>query len=311
MTSTIPAPLTAHGTDSHLFDKSSHRRRMLVAFAHPDDESFGPSGTILHYTKNKVSVHYACGTRGEAGEIAPEYLAQFGDAAALRSHELLQAAQILDFSGVHFLNYRDSGMENSPDNKHPHSLCQAPLSEVTFKLVRLIRWIKPQVIVTFDPSGGYFHPDHIKMHQAATLAFHISGSAQYPDLDAEGLEPYQAQKLYFVAFPRQFVRFMVRLMPLMGQDPRAFGQNKDINLLRIAQVDQKVTSQIDVFPYFAQRSAAAACHASQNFGGSIVPAIVRKYLFRHDNYTRVVPPVTNNDNIETDLFADVFIDERH
>ncbi|MEM7028954.1 MAG: PIG-L family deacetylase [Chloroflexota bacterium] len=139
-------------------------RKLLVTFAHPDDESFGPAGTLIHYAQQGVEVHYVCGTRGEAGEVEPDLLAGYDSLGDLRTKELLSASEHLGFSAIHFLNYRDSGMENSADNDDPTCLHQAPLEDVTEQITYLMRKIQPQVVLTFDPQGGYFHPDHIKRY---------------------------------------------------------------------------------------------------------------------------------------------------
>ena len=94
---------------------------ILSVLAHPDDESFGMGGTLAHYANRGVSVHLICATRGEVGEVDPEYLENFESIAERRESELRCAANKLGLSGVHFLDYRDSGMPGSEDNQHPRS----------------------------------------------------------------------------------------------------------------------------------------------------------------------------------------------
>lgn len=290
--------------ESTVFKETNSNQRLLVSFAHPDDESFGPAGTLIHYAQKNIAVHYVCATRGEAGSVDPEMLEGHVSLAALRTDELRCAAPILGLTGLHLLDYRDSGMENSEDNNHPDCLIQAPVEEVAEKLVRLIRQIKPQVVVTFDPTGGYFHPDHIHMYKATTMAFYAAGDAtRFPHHIEAGLTPYQPQKLYYTAFPRGLVRFFVAVLPLFGQDPTAFGRNKDINLKRIADVKEVVTTRIKVRPYFDLTQQAAACHASQVGGGpGRLPGFIQKWLSRYDSYTRIEPPAHNGSRKENDLF---------
>ena len=176
---------------------------ILAVLAHPDDESFGMGGTLALYAQRGVDVYLLCATRGEAGEIDPEYMDGFDSIAERRESELRCAAEQLGLTKTYFLDYRDSGMEHSPENQNPASLMQAPLEEVAEKISRLIREIQPQVVLTHDPSGGYFHPDHIKVHQAAWMAFHSAGDAdKFPYQLENGLVPYQPRKLYYTAFPR-------------------------------------------------------------------------------------------------------------
>ena len=143
---------------------NQHKRTILSVLAHPDDESFGMGGTLALYAKRGVDVHLVCATRGEVGEVSPEILEGFDSVSALRVNELRCAAGILGLKGVHFLDYRDSGMPGSEDNHHPLAMAAAPLDEVAAKVTHYIRKLRPQVVLTFDPIGGYRHPDHIAIH---------------------------------------------------------------------------------------------------------------------------------------------------
>jgi len=127
-----------------------------------------------------------------------------------------------------------------------------------------IRRLRPQVVVTFDPIGGYMHPDHIAIQRATLRAFSLAGDPAFTD----GQPPYQAHKLYYHTFPRGFMRLAVRLLPLFGRDPRRFGRNQDIDLVRLAEEgDFPVHAEIDIRRVRAEKDAAGACHASQLSGG--------------------------------------------
>ncbi len=291
--------------ESIVLSEPDGSRRLLVAFAHPDDESFGPAGTLVHYASQGVSVHLACATRGEAGEADEGLLEAYDSVGELRTQELLCAARRLGLAGVHFLGYGDSGMENSPENRNPASLHQAPLEEVAEKLTRLIRLIGPQVVLTHDPSGGYFHPDHIKVHQATVEAFHSAADpGRYTEQLHQGLVPYQSRKLYYTAFPRGFLRLMVRMLPLLGHDPEAFGRNGDVNVKRIAEVEQVVTTKIPVGRYREASQRAAQCHASQMGGPANPVTRLLARLVRFDTFSRAVPPFEDS-RVERDLFAGI------
>src|SRR5690349_2418868 len=117
-------------------------KKLLVIFAHPDDESFGPaSGTLAQYAQQGVAVHYLCATRGEAGIVND--LKGYASVADLRTAELHQAAAEMGFSSVRFLDYRDSGMAGSADNQHPNSLFAAPLDTVAERIAQHIKVIQP------------------------------------------------------------------------------------------------------------------------------------------------------------------------
>jgi LmbE family N-acetylglucosaminyl deacetylase len=286
-------------------------RRLLVALAHPDDESFGPAGTIIHYASQGIGVHYICATRGEAGHVDPELLKGIKSLAELRTQELKCAARHLGLAAVHLLGYHDSGMAGAPENRNPGCLFQAPLDEVAERIVRLIRQIKPQVVLTFDPTGGSFHPDHLKMNQATTLAFHTAGNPDcFAHQSEQGLAPYRPQKLYYMVFPLWWAKAAVRILPLFGQDPAAMGRNKDINLKQIlSQEPQVVTTRINISPYLDASEQAARCHVSQISGGyNHFPRFLRKWLFRFDRYARIIPPF-EEERIEGDLFAGIVEDQ--
>src|SRR5512143_376893 len=101
-------------------------RRLLGIFAHPDDEAFGSGAMLARYSHTGVDVHVCTVTDGAAGTYDPQFLKDSGAAtlADARRKELACACDALGVT-LHTLRYRDSGMEGSPDNKHPDSLYQA------------------------------------------------------------------------------------------------------------------------------------------------------------------------------------------
>lgn len=282
------------------------KKVMLVVLAHPDDESFGTGGTLALYARRGVEVHLVCATRGEAGMMAEDCLEGYESTADRRMAELRCASTVLGLTGLYFLGYRDSGMPGSPDNAHPQALINAPTEQVASQVATYIRSLHPQVVITFDPIGGYKHPDHIAIHQATVRAFELAGQADFHD--PENLPPYASQKLYYHLFPKTTLRWVVRLMPLIRRDPRRFGRNGDIDLLDLVQSgDFPIHAAVDYRSVLAQRDAAAACHESQLEGGPPSKGLMGRVwaLFGgRDYYMRAYPPV--NDNIkEHDLFAGI------
>ena len=287
-------------------------KRLMFAFPHPDDESFGPGGTIAKYAREGVEVHYVCATRGEVGTVDPELLKPYEHLpedqrlGALRGQELRCAADILGLAGLHYLGYRDSGMTGSPDNQDPRAFINADPDRVAEQLVKLIRSIKPQVVVTFDPFGGYGHPDHIFIHQRTTEAFYAAGEpARYP----EAGEPYRPQKLYWNVFPRGPFKLFVKLMPLIGRDPEKFGRNQDVNLREIVEHDYPPTTHIDVWPYQDVKRRAAQCHTSQFTSGpgmfTRLPRFVQRRMLGYEHFRRVEPGLDGQRLKEGDLFEGV------
>ncbi len=280
-------------------------RSLIFVGAHPDDESFGMGGTLARYALEGVKTYYACATRGEVGTIAPQYMEGYASPGDCRWDELTCAAKELGLTGFIHLGYRDSGMPGSEDNKHPEALAAAPLEEVTGRVVKVLRELRPQVVVTFDPIGGYRHPDHIAIHLAPVEALKPAADpARYPQHGPA----YQPQKLYYSVFSRGFLTLAVRVLPLFGRDPRRFGRNNDIDLVSLAEEDYPPTVYIGVRGEAARRrDAASACHKSQldeGTSGRGLMGVVARLLQNRDGFMRVVPPITPGRR-EVDLFEGV------
>lgn len=280
----------------------SNQKTLVFFGAHPDDEAFGAGGTLAQYAAAGVKVYYVCATRGEAGEAAPEYLKGYASMGDMRWAELECSARTLGLAGAIHLGYRDSGMPGSKDNKHPEALISRPVEDVAGRMVKIIRELRPEIIVTFDPIGGYRHPDHIAVHKAAVKAFHAAGDAnQFPEAGM----PFQPQKLYYSIFSRRFLKIAVRLMPLFGQDPRHLGVNKDIDLAGLVQEDFPINAVIRLSSQSKETGArASACYKSQ-LGGtprrSLLFRLAEKISRRNDLFMRAYPPVVGRKK-ETDLF---------
>ncbi len=274
----------------------------MAVLAHPDDESFGTGGTLALYAQRGMSVHLVCATRGEVGSVPDEMMKGFTEIGELREHELRCAAEILGLKEVHFLGYRDSGMPGSHDNSHPRALAAAPVEQVVERLVPLMRRLRPQVVITFDPIGGYCHPDHVAINRATVQAFHVAGDPSYA---CEDLPPYQPQKLYFHTFPRRLMRLFVNVLSLFGVDPHRFGRNKDIDLVQITEPDFPVHARINYRSVVDAKQQASACHASQTGppSGGLLGLIFRLGA-PQETYMRAYPPASAGLR-ERDLFEGV------
>lgn len=263
---------------------------MLAVLAHPDDESFGMGGTLALYAQRGVAVHLVCATRGEAGDMADKFMRGFSTIAERRESELRCAAQKLGLAGVDFLDYRDSGMPGSPDNQHPQALVAAPPQEVSTKIAGYIRKYKPQVVLTFDPIGGYKHPDHICIHNATVRAFDLAGD---PNLDTDH-PPYQPHKLYFYVIPKKYMRVGINLMRLFGKDPSRLGRNQDIDLTSlVVDGDFPVHARINYRSVAYKKDEASLCHDSQLDGSSLRGGPMRWALWlfgRNEYFMRAYPP---------------------
>ena len=151
--------------------------RLLAVHAHPDDETLATGVALAQHRRWGDEVHVVTATLGEEGEVIPPELAHLEGEHGLvevRRAELDAAMGIL---GVrhHFLggdppSWRDSGMAGSAAARHPRAFAAAPVSQPASALSAQIREIAPDVVITYDPQGGYAHPDHIQTHRVVVAA---------------------------------------------------------------------------------------------------------------------------------------------
>ena len=275
-------------------------KRILAVLAHPDDETFGLGGTLALYAQKGYETYYVCATRGEVGAADEEFMMGYKDTAEMRTDELMRAAKILGLKEVFFLGYRDSGMPGSDDNKHPNAQVAHPIDEVAGRVVKYIRDLKPDIVLTFDPIGGYKHPDHIHIQRATTLAFEKADDASF---HPEAGSPFKPRALYYQVFPRGFLKWAVRLMPLFGKDPTKFGRNGDIDLTDLI-VDYPTHVRMDLRSVTEIKRHASAQHASQG-GGQMrrgMMGFIMRMVGEKEDYMRAYPPVDGNFGRKRDLF---------
>ena len=276
-------------------------KTILAVLAHPDDESFGLGGTLALYASKGYDTYYICATRGEAGTVDEVYMKGFKDIAEMRTDELMRAAKELGLKEVFFLGYRDSDMPGNDANQHPDAQINHPVDEVAGRVVKYIRDLKPDIVITHDPIGGYKHPDHIHIHKATKLAFEKADDASFhPEVGA----PFKPGALYYHVFPRGLLKVAIRLMPLFGKDPTKFGRNGDVNIKELAEVSFPVHVHLDVSSAAEAKRKASECHASQ--GGMQMRRGLMGFITRmfgeRENYMRAYPPVGESFRRRADLF---------
>lgn len=274
---------------------------LLAVLAHPDDESFGPGGTLAKYAAAGVDVHIAIATDGAAGSVVEGFEKQREQLAEVRGRELETAVAILGAT-LHTLGYRDSGYLGDPANEHPDALIQADEQEATGRVVALIRKVKPDVVLTHDETGGYGHPDHIYCWKITRAAFDAAADpTQYPHI---GPGPHRASRLYCSAIPKRWVKVATFIMRLRGQDPTHVGRNRDIDLTKVGVDPGLITTTIDINPVWEKKQAAGAAHSSQGGGGfgRMFPLFLRKRLLGREHFIRLQPPVTPGDRRESGFF---------
>ncbi len=286
------------------------KKTLLAVFAHPDDESFSAGGTLSFYAAKGYRVELICATRGEAGEISDPTLATPETLPQVRENELRCAARGMGIRPPTFLGYRDSGMAGTPENDDPRSLHQAERVQAIGKVVWLLREIKPDVVMTFEPGGGYGHPDHVAISQITVAAVAAAADrTQYPEQLAEGLGVHRIPKFYYTALPRQFFRKMAEKLAAAGVDVHKLRGAREGNMSEWGVPDELVTARVDVSSVLDRKVASFWCHRTQlNPKGPFTLALkmggdVWQEAMSTEFYARVQPPVLPGEPAETDLFA--------
>jgi LmbE family N-acetylglucosaminyl deacetylase len=170
-------------------------RRILFLLAHPDDETFGPGGTIAKYAREGAEVHLAPATRGEAGMLGDPPVTDREHIAEVRAAELEAAAGILGASKVHFLGFIDG------------KLAETPREQLVEAAVGIVRRVRPHVLVAFGPGGVSGHPDHKVMCEVALAAFERAADpGWYPGHFRGGaLRHWAPWKLYQFELPLEIL----------------------------------------------------------------------------------------------------------
>lgn len=278
---------------------------LMGIYAHPDDEQ-GVSGSLIKYGKMGVKTTLVTATRGEAGEIAPGVNATAETLGAVREQEMRCAAKVIGVNALYFLDYCDSGMAGTSINDDPSSFHQAPLFDVAEKVTRLVRRERPQVILTFDPWGGYGHPDHIKIHQATLIAYFVAGDPRaYPEqIRDDGLQPWPLQKLYYGAFSKaRWKKYYEWLQERGAEIPETLAE-----FLKRGVSDETITTQIDVAEFAEQKYKALLCHASQLGPNTLfakIPPEMRVERMKLEQFILAEARGGRPQNMETDFFADL------
>ncbi|MGV2917653.1 N-acetyl-1-D-myo-inositol-2-amino-2-deoxy-alpha-D-glucopyranoside deacetylase [Streptomyces alfalfae] len=287
-------------------------RRLLLVHAHPDDESINNGATMAKYAAEGAHVTLVTCTLGEEGEVIPAGLAHLAADRedSLGSHrvgELAAAMKELGVTDHRFLGgagrYRDSGMMGTEQNRRPGAFWSADLDEAAAHLVAVVREVRPQVLVTYDPDGGYGHPDHIQAHRVAMRAADLAADAGFrADLGA----PHTIAKIYWNRAPRSVVEERFRwLREVLPQSPFAT-QGTPSDVPGVTD-DERITAEIDGALFRSAKAAAMAAHATQvTVDGPlfVLSNDLAQPLFEVEYYELVRgEAATEGRARETDLFA--------
>jgi len=286
----------------------------MAVHAHPDDESSKGAATMARYAREGVEVLVCTMTGGERGDILnpamdrPEVKA---DLARIRRAEMDRAREILGV-GQRFLGFVDSGLpEGDPKPPLPEGcFALTPLAEAAAPLVQAVREFRPHVILAYDESGGYPHPDHIKAHEVAVEAF---DTAADPDKYAGRGEPWQPLKLYyFVSFHQaKYVALHEEMLRRSLDSPYtkifAEWQERARKREELGIKALEITTQVQVADYLEIRDQALLAHATQidpNSSWFACPLDVQRAAWPTEDY-HLARSLVDTELPEDDLFAGV------
>ena len=176
---------------------------LATVLAHPDDETFGTGGTLIRYAREGVLVHSLCLTEGEKGwagvddKIIPRELV-----GPTRARELAEAGRRMGLASVTCLRYPDGG------------LAEVNGDWVVRDIVRWLRRVRPDVVITWGPDGGYGHPDHIAAGELALRAIELAGMQRHePELGAH----WHAKRCYRYVAAAELIDRLSSLMPAFAK----------------------------------------------------------------------------------------------
>jgi LmbE family N-acetylglucosaminyl deacetylase len=219
------------------------RASLLVVFAHPDDEILH-SGMLAHLADRGARVTLVCATNGEAGKPHPS-IGPVDDLGALRVQELELSCARLGIEPPVLLGFHDSARKERQRRDDPHALANVDMLDVEAAIRGVIADVKPQVVMTFEPHGGYYHPDHVAIQRATTAAFFSSS--------VMGVEA--PERLFYGAMLRDVFRSFADASRgrgiLDGLDPDVF-----------AIAPEMIAASFDASVYLQRKLAAMTAHRS-------------------------------------------------
>jgi len=239
--------------------------RLLFVHAHPDDETITNGVTIAHYVGRGAQVQVVTCTLGEEGEVIGDQWAQLAvehadQLGGYRIGELTAALHALGVSGPTYLGgpgrWRDSGMVGA-EARSRQRFSDADERETVGALVAIIRELRPHVVVTYDPNGGYGHPDHIQTHVVTTAAVAAAGTDDYPGT------PWSVPKLYWTVIARSaFTAGWEALGPGDLRDEWVI-PSADGEFGGLGYGDDEIDAVIDDPDALPAKTAALLAHATQ------------------------------------------------
>jgi N-acetyl-1-D-myo-inositol-2-amino-2-deoxy-alpha-D-glucopyranoside deacetylase len=221
----------------------TRRASLLAVFAHPDDELFY-GGVLADLSARGVHVTLACATAGEEGKVHPS-VGPVEDLGAWRADELRLSCTRLGIGEPVLLGFHDSARKERQRHDNPQALANVDMLDVEASVRKVIQDVKPHVILTSDPHGGYYHPDHLAIQRATTAAFFSSGV----------MGDAAPERLFYGTLALQVFRDLAEASRgrgiADGLDPEVF-----------AAAPEVIAVSFDATPYLDRKFSALAAHRS-------------------------------------------------
>jgi LmbE family N-acetylglucosaminyl deacetylase len=266
---------------------------LMAVHAHPDDESSSTGGVLARYGGEGIRTVVVTCTNGELGDLPGGIKPgaeghDEGAVAALRRRELDAACKLLGVTHLELLGYQDSGMADWEYKDRPHAFCNIPTDVAAARVAELIERYRPDVVVTYDDSAAYNHPDHVKASEVTRAAVAIT----------------PVPKFYFTALSRRNWEKIRAVLEEKGGDVPEFPTMPPEMEKKLDELELRIQTTVDVQPFAATKRAALAAHASQLEGSFFTkfPPDVFDLAFGQENFIRV-SDTTGSPLPETDLFA--------
>ena len=218
----------------------------LLAFhAHPDDEALLTSGTMARAAAEGHRVVVVVATDGELGLAASEFTGE-GALAATRMDELRASARALGVARVEHLGYADSGLgpEVAPDPPGSTRFVRADVEEAAHRLAAILREEHVDVLLHYEPNGGYGHPDHRQVHRVGRRAAELAGTP----------------KVLEATVPRDTICRAIDLAAKVYRFPPEFDRAA---FDRAFSARSEITHRINVRRQIKAKRASMRAHASQ------------------------------------------------
>ena len=274
--------------------------RLLACFAHPDDEAFPVGGTLAMYSSLGASIALITTTSGQLGEIRQDGIATKDTLGSVRSSELRESAHVLGIDRLNILSYKDSGMAGWDANKDPDAFINANPDTVRSQLVTEIRAFKPHVILTFEPTGLYGHPDHIAISQQTTDAFHYSNKKSYEPDPYHPTAPWEVSKLIYCARPLGYRKEWYEQLSESGVEMPEPSPEQ----LTHGTPPEEIDFIQDVSDYLDQKIRSILCHKTQtgpNWPYRNAPEKVLKSILGFEHYMQIYPKLASRNQRQEPL----------